>query len=320
MFYVFNVQQWLDEVASVCSENNLDPEDSVFALLIFSSLDFNFVSFFRERKAQISQYAGNNVHIFTPMIFDNDVVPDGEWRAIREGFSDAGIKLGNLPSVILFHLHKRANATGYDPHYFAAFELPEFDEFQRRLRDYVDACIAHRKNETRLTRELGILFRQPNLVSDVSGRTPLSDWHIANVLHAPKVFISYSHADKLPVLELYHQLKDTKAKLWLDQFELSPGVRFQQEIERALRASDAVLVVLSRNSKTSKWIPFEASVFYGQSNKKLIIPVVLDDEGKSLANELPFLQGRLYIDLSNAEARQDSIARLSSALSELQSA
>lgn len=318
MFYVFNVQHWLDEVVSACSENDLDPEDSVFVLLMFSSLDFDFVTFFRDRKPQISEYSGENVHIFTPMIFDGDIVPDREWRLIRDRFSHAGISVSNRPSVILFHLQKRREATGYDPHYFAAFELPAFNRFELGLRDFVDACISHRKNETRLTRELGILFNAPNCVRHVSRDTPLSEWPITDVLHAPKVFISYSHADKQSVIDLYHQLKASKVKLWLDQFELFPGVLFQQEIERALRASDAVLIALSRNSSSSKWLPFEGSFFYAQNNRKLIIPVVLDDEGKSLVRELPFLQGRLYVDLSSAEAREESVKWLSSALSELQ--
>lgn len=30
---------------------------------MFSSLDFEFVTFFRDRKPQISQYSGENVHI-----------------------------------------------------------------------------------------------------------------------------------------------------------------------------------------------------------------------------------------------------------------
>ncbi|SFU39315.1 toll/interleukin-1 receptor domain-containing protein [Nitrosospira multiformis] len=318
MFYVFNVQQWLDEVVSACSENNLDPEESVFILLMFSSLDFDFVTFFRDRKPQISQYSGENVHIFTPMIFDEDIVPDGEWRLIRDNFNDAGILLSNRPSAILFHLQKRSHATGYDPHYFAAFELPTFERFERSLRDFVDACIAHRRNAGRLTRELGTLFKAQNRVRNVLPKTPLSESFITDVLHAPKVFISYSHADKQSVLDLYQQLKDAGVKLWLDQFELLPGALFQQEIERALHASDAVLVVLSRNSNESKWVSFEGSLFYGQGNKKPIIPIVLDEEGKILANELPFLNGRLYVDLSNAGATQEGVARISSALSELQ--
>ncbi|HEX3495989.1 MAG TPA: toll/interleukin-1 receptor domain-containing protein, partial [Methylocella sp.] len=136
------------------------------------------------------------------------------------------------------------------------------------------------------------------------------------VLHAPKVFISYSHADKAIVLDLYHQLKGKNVNIWLDQFELSPGVLFQKEIEQSLRTSDAMLMVLSRNSNSSKWVPFEGAFFSGQN--KLIIPVVLDEEGKSMASELPFLQGRFYADLSNAEARKKSVAKLSSTLSELQ--
>lgn len=318
MFYVFNVQQWLDEVVSACFENHLDPEDSVFALLMFSSLDFEFVAFFRDRKPQISQYSGKNVHIFTPMIFDEDVVPDGEWRLIRDGFSEAGIPLSNRPSAILFHLRKRAAATGYDPDYFAAFQLPAFGTFEKGLRDFVDACISHRRDKGRLARELGTLFHAPNLVRRIERDTPLSGWPITDVLHAPKVFISYAHGDKQSVLDLYHQLKAGRAKLWLDQFELSPGALFQQEIETALRASDAVLMVLSHNSNRSKWVSFEGAMFYGQGNKKPIIPVVLDEEGKSLASELPFLKGRLYVDLSNPQAREESVTKLSSALSELQ--
>lgn len=318
MFYVFNVQQWLDEVVSACFENHLDPEDSVFVLLMFSSLDFEFVTFFRDRKPQISMYSGKNVHIFTPMIFDEAVVPDSEWRRIRDGFSEAGIPLRNRPSAILFHLRKRPEATGYDPHYFAAFELPVFGKFEEGLRDFVDMCIVHRKDGGRLSRELGTLLRAPNLVRHIERDTLLSEWPIAVVLHAPKVFISYTHTDKHSVLDLYHRLKATRVNFWLDQFELTPGALFQQEIEGALRASDAVLMVLSRNSSRSKWVPFEGSFFYSLGNKKLIIPVVLDDEGKLLASELPFLTGRLYVDLSNPEAWDGSIAGLSSVLSELQ--
>lgn len=239
MFYIFNVQKWLNEVLSACFENHLNPEDSVFALLIFSSLDFEFVAFFRDRKPQISQYSGRNVHIFTSMIFDEDVVPDDEWRLIKDGFSEAGIRINNRPLAILFHLRKRAETTGYDPHCFAGFQLPAFSLFETRLRDFIDACISHRQDGDLLARELGILFGAPNLVHHIDRDTPLSGCPITDVLHAPKVFISYAHGDKQSVLELYSLLNVGQAKLWLDQFELYPGELIQQEIEKALRSSDA---------------------------------------------------------------------------------
>lgn len=284
MFHVFNVQQWLSEVVSACNENSLDPEDSVFVLLIFSSLDFDFVTFFRDRKLQISEYSGENVHIFTPMIFDNDLVPDNEWRLIRDEFFEAGIPLGTNPAAILFHLRKRSEATGFDPHYFAAFELPAFDRFERVLRDFIETCIRYRGDESRLTRGLGTLLGARNLAHHTPNETPLSRWSITEVLHAPKVFISYSHDDKQTVLDLYRQLKNSGISFWLDQFELIPGMLLQQKIEDALRTSDAMLAVLSRNSIRSEWIRFEEAFFHGQNNKGPIIPVVLDDEGKSLAN------------------------------------
>lgn len=318
MFYVFNVKQWLEEVVSACSEYNVDPEDSVFALVMFSSLDFDFVEFFEKRKPQISQYSGDNVHIFTPMIYDEGTVPDGEWRMLREGFSDAGIPIKNRPSAILFFLRKRSQATGFDPQYFAAFELPNFSKFEDKLRDFVDNCISYRKDSNQLARKLGLLFNSPNLIQHVSRNTPLSQSFISDVLHAPRVFISYSHNDKETVLNLYHSLRNKRINLWLDQFELSPGELFQEKIEEAIHSSDAILVVLSSNSEKSKWISFEGSIFYAQKSEKLIVPVVLDEEGKLLAEDLPFLRGRLFVDLSNTDSKHESIDRLSSALLELQ--
>ena len=317
MFSVFNVEQWLGEVVSACSENSLDPEDSVFVLLMFSSLDFDFVPFFRKWKPQISAYSGKNVHIFIPMILDNDVVPDNEWRLLRDEFSEAGIPLSNRPSAILFRLRKRGEDTGFDPHYLAAFELPTFSSFERCMRDFLDACTRYREDESRLTRELGILLGAQNLIRHIPNERPLSRDPITEVLHAPKVFISYSHDDKKTVLDLYRQLKDSGISFWLDRFELIPGMLLQQKIEDALRTSDAMLAVLSRNSIRSEWIRFEEAFFHGKNDKGPIIPVVLDDEGKSLANQLPSLRERVYADLSNSETWQENITQLSSALMNL---
>lgn len=315
MFYIFNAKQWLEEVVSACSENNLDPEESVFVLMLFSSLDFDYVEFFRDKKRQISQYSGTNVHLFTPLIYDGGVVPDSEWRYIREGFAHAGVRIGNRPSCILFQLKKRARAAGYDPHYFAAFACPAFEIFSDVLRDFVDACIAHRHEPQQLTRALGVLLHSENLVRSIRGEHPLSGWPVADVFHAPRAFISYAHEDKAVVMSLYEGLKEKQVTLWLDQVELSPGVRFQEEIERALRTSDAILVVLSKNSALSDWLSFEGSFFYAREGNKLIVPIVLDDEGRECARTLPFLKDRMYIDFADEATRTEGIVKLAAALS-----
>ena len=316
MFYIFNAAKWLEEVVSACSENNLDPEESVFVLMLFSSLDFDYVAFFKDKKRQISQYSGKNVHLFTPLIYDGDVVPDGEWRFIREGFERAGVRIGNRPSCILFQLKKRGKASGYAPHYFAAFGCPSFDRFSEVLRDFVDACIAHRHEPEQLTRTLGVLLHSENLARAIQGEHPLSGWPIADVFHSPRAFISYAHEDKAAVISLYDSLKEKRVKLWLDQVELLPGARFQEEIERALHACDAILVVLSKNSSRSDWVPFEGAYFYAQGATKLIVPIVLDDEGRERARAMPFLKDRLYIDFADEAKRDEGVAKVAAALSD----
>ncbi len=117
-------------------------------------------------------------------------------------------------------------------------------------------------------------------------------------------------------MDLYARLRKKKVDLWLDQFELSAGIVFQARIERALRESDAILMVLSHNSKKSNWTSFEGAFFYALGDR-LIVPVIVDNEGRSLANKLPFVAGRLYVDFSNANARRTGIAAIAKALTGL---
>ena len=71
------------------------------------------------------------------------------------------------------------------------------------LRDFVDACIAHRRDPDVLTRKLGLLLHSENLARSIRGEHPLSGWPIADVFHSPRAFISYAHEDKAAVMSLY---------------------------------------------------------------------------------------------------------------------
>lgn len=310
MFYVYNVSQWLAEVIDNCNEHNLNPEDSTFLLMIFSSLDFDFVTYFRDRKSQISQYSGDNVHIFTPMIYNEGVVPDGEWRLIRDEFEKANIPVTNRPFSIFFHLRKRNNGSGFEPDFFAGFECRNFERFQESLRDVVDVSIRFRHNQARLTKELSLLLNTPNVVRKLQGNRHGFFNQVEKKLHAPKFFVSYSHRDKEFVSWLYSQLKRSRVKLWLDQEELAPGSLLQSKIEEGLRSSDGLLAILSKNSLESKWLSFEGSFFYSQQDEKPIIPIVLDYESKQAISKLPFLKDRLYLDFSDESERIKNVSKL----------
>ena len=69
--------------------------------------------------------------------------------------------------------------------------------------------------------------------------------------HSTRVFLCHSWGDKERVRELYHQLKADGLEPWLDEEDLLPGQLWEPEIRKAVTASAAVLVFLSKTSVSS---------------------------------------------------------------------
>jgi TIR domain-containing protein len=63
-----------------------------------------------------------------------------------------------------------------------------------------------------------------------------------------RVFLCHSSDDKPAVRDLYRRLQEDDIQPWLDEKELLPGQEWQETISSAVRASDVVLVCLSRQS------------------------------------------------------------------------
>ncbi|MCI0556117.1 MAG: toll/interleukin-1 receptor domain-containing protein [Anaerolineae bacterium] len=62
------------------------------------------------------------------------------------------------------------------------------------------------------------------------------------------IFLSHASQDKAPVRELCEKLKADGFDPWLDEERLLPGMNWDMEIEKALRASDAILLCFSELS------------------------------------------------------------------------
>ena len=67
-----------------------------------------------------------------------------------------------------------------------------------------------------------------------------------------RIFLCHSSADKSAVKDLYRRLKGDGHYPWLDEEDLLPGQDWQYEIPLAVRASDIVLVCLSRNAVSKR--------------------------------------------------------------------
>jgi hypothetical protein len=87
-----------------------------------------------------------------------------------------------------------------------------------------------------------------------------------------QVFISYSRKD-LPFVEhLAADLKEAGLDVWYDVSRLGGGSRWRVEIEKALRNSQYVIVVLSPDSVASEWV--EREFLFASSLGLVIIPLM----------------------------------------------
>lgn len=87
------------------------------------------------------------------------------------------------------------------------------------------------------------------------------------------VFLSYSREDVAKAQAVASALERHGHSVWWDR-QLQGGSRFSQEIEQALKRSDAIVVLWSQASVQSAWVQDEAAE--GRDTDRLI-PVVIDD-------------------------------------------
>ncbi len=112
------------------------------------------------------------------------------------------------------------------------------------------------------------------------------------------VFMSYNHADADIVTELSIRLRDERGlAVWLDLWECPPGKIFHEDLERGLRSSKAVAVMIGRE-EMRPWVEQEVNASLIQSAERPlpVIPVLL--EGAPEEPELSlFLRTRTWVDM-----------------------
>lgn len=108
------------------------------------------------------------------------------------------------------------------------------------------------------------------------------------------IFISYSRSDLAFVDWLAGQLVTRRHHIWMDRWELSIGDSLISKIQSALTDSDAMLIVLSKNSTASEWCKKELNsglMRELEEKRVLVLPCVIDD-----CNIPLFLREKLYAD------------------------
>lgn len=314
MWHILPTEQWIDGVVNFINENQLKPENSKFMMAFFSSLDIDFVDYFQRNKNQISSFSGYNFHIFTPLIYEDKVIPDEHWRYMRNEFRSLGIPVSTEPTFVFFNLNKSQHDR-YEPIFFAGFECSTFNDFPRKLKNAIDKSIEV-KNTKVLADKLSEIFLSKNIIPFDRVDNQLKET-ISRKLPQSTIFISHSSVDKPFVKKLEAELsKDKNLKFWIDENEILAGNDIQKSISESLSKSDYLLLVISDNSTKSSWVNFEVSQFMGFAENKKIIPIVIS-KGEKFSEPIENLIRRLkYLDFSDDSNWKKNINAIKVALAQ----
>jgi hypothetical protein len=312
MFYLGNVQNWLSDIVRQIQQRNLSHTDSTFMIFFFSSFDDDFVKFFKNKKEQISSYSGSNFHIFTPIIYENDIIPDGEWRYIREEFEKMGLNVGNKPFTIIFKLSKSPD--GYIPNYLGAYSLHQSLRIDYYLRDVIDLFVMEKQYNKDYSFEMEKIFGSPNQFKRIHYDQYSVLGRIDESIKIPSAFLSHSSKDKDFVRKLRNELIHNNVKVWFDESDIFAGDSIRKEIQKGINKSDLCLFIISQNSINSDWTKYEVYKFLDSFDSKRIIPIILDDSIKKLPDTLKQLTDLKYIDFSDSSKWSENIIELIKAM------
>ena len=75
----------------------------------------------------------------------------------------------------------------------------------------------------------------------------------------PYVFVSYAHADKIPVYQSMREFKDAGVNLWYDE-GIQPAGEWVEEIAHAIKRSSLFVVFVSPRSVDSRFVKSEVGL------------------------------------------------------------
>lgn len=126
-----------------------------------------------------------------------------------------------------------------------------------------------------------------------------------------KLFLSYSRKDESKARRFTDWLEREGHDVWRDQEDIGGGASFSLEIERALKLSEAVLVLWSADSVQSAWVRDEAG--YGRDAGKLI-PFSLDGTEPPLGfrqfQSISLSRWKVHREPQDADRIRQAIARV----------
>ncbi|MEX2450623.1 MAG: TIR domain-containing protein [Rhodospirillales bacterium] len=92
-------------------------------------------------------------------------------------------------------------------------------------------------------------------------------------------FISYSTVDEKFAKRLHADLQAKGIRCWFAPHDMKIGARMREDIDKAIKIYDKILLVLSKNSVRSSWVEFEVENALEQervNNRTVLFPIRID--------------------------------------------
>ena len=127
----------------------------------------------------------------------------------------------------------------------------------------------------------------------------------------PKVFISHSFSDNGLAREFANSLHQRGVKVWLDSNDLQSGRSWREGIEKALRESNVIVLLVTPDTIKRPNLFFEVGAAIGMG--KPLIPVLSEDMDSAL---LPTsLRERQHLLKSSPDATAEKFSAILDTLS-----
>jgi hypothetical protein len=202
-------------------------------------------------------------------IFPENVFGDDE---------DEDIDVKGEPVAIVYFGHFILAEEHYSIPY-DALEYASMNDLMIRKNELTSLCSPFDVKRSRQYKKLCSYFSELHLVETTLLEKIVEQRYVSKPTGA-KVFISHSSVDKPFAKMLCMDLEANGYMPWLDEWDIKVGDSIPEKISDGLRDADFVIVILSENSVSSKWVEREWQIKYWNEIEKgrvNVLPILLKE-------------------------------------------